>query len=351
MDTVVVTVDPEHPQSDRIERAAAVLRAGGLVAFPTETVYGLGANALDGAALQRIFDAKRRPTSDPIIAHIADTAQLAELAEAIPPLALELAARFWPGPLTLILRRAATVPPLIAEGMDTVAVRMPAHPVARALLAATGVPVGAPSANTFTRPSATTAAHVLEDLDGRIDMVLDGGPTTLGLESTVLDLTGEVPRVLRPGSITLDALRALVPGCELAPRYLDTEQATAAPGQLLKHYSPRAAVLLFSGDTPDAARARMRDEARAQLAAGQRVGVLVSHEEAPDYPAPIEVVALGARDDLDSVARNLFAGLRRLDALAVDVILVRDFGRTGVGAALWDRLLRAAEGRVIEARA
>jgi len=351
MDTQLLTVDSKHPAPEAIAAAAALLRAGELVAFPTETVYGLGANALDAEALAKIFVAKARPTNDPIIAHIADRLQLRDLARDIPAVAAELADAFWPGPLTLILRRAPGVPGIIAEGRDTIAVRMPAHPVARALLQAAGIPVGAPSANTFTRPSATTAQHVLEDLDGRIAMVLDGGRATIGVESTVLDLSGDAPRVLRPGGVTLEALRDVLPDVQLAPGYVSERDGSHSPGQMLKHYSPRAQVLLFRGDDREQLRIAMQTTAREELARGAKVGALVMEEGREDLPTAVNRFALGPERDVDAAARSLFAGLRALDAAGVDIILVRDPARSGLGAALADRLLRAAEGRVIEVNA
>jgi L-threonylcarbamoyladenylate synthase len=222
---------------------------------------------------------------------------------------------------------------------------MPSHAVARALLAAAGVPVGAPSANTFTRPSATTAAHVLEDLDGRVDLILDAGPAAIGLESTVLDLTTGDATVLRPGGVPLEALRSVLPGVTLAPRYLDAETDASSPGQMLKHYSPRAEVLLVTGSDADAL-ARMREMARQLSAEGRRVGFLVAAEDVAGLEGGV-IEPLGSRDDLEGVSRRLFAALRDLDRRDVDVILARDFGRGGLGAALWDRLLRAAEGRVL----
>ena len=358
MKTETLTVDPDHPDPAALAEAARILRAGGLVAFPTETVYGLGANALDGEALDRIYAAKQRPANDPIIAHIARIEQLDQLAREVPPAARQLAGVFWPGALTLVLKRAPTVPDTIAAGRDTVAVRMPAHPLARALLEAVDLPIGAPSANTFTRPSATTAAHVLEDLDGRIDLVLDGGPTPIGVESTVLDLTGPAPVVLRPGGVLLEDLQAVLPATTLAPRFLAEDTGTDAPGQLLKHYSPRARVLLFTG-SHEATRARMQEEVERLSAEGLAVGLLLAEEDAAAFAdtaltgttfsdaAAVEV--LGAQGDYASISRRLFEALRALDRRGVDTILVRDFGREGLGAALWDRLLRAAEGRVVDA--
>ena len=342
--TIILTTDPTRPDPAAIEQAAAVLRAGRLVAFPTETVYGLGANALSAAAIDRIYWAKQRPANDPIIAHIHDVAQLATLAVNVSEAAYKLAESFWPGPLTLVLRRADVVPANIAAGLDTVAVRMPSHDVARALLAAADLPVAAPSANTFTRPSATTAGHVMEDLDGRVDLILDAGPTTIGLESTVIDMTGDAPVVLRPGGATLDALRSVLPGLQLSPRYV-TDEATTSPGQMLKHYSPRARVIAYTGDDPAALLTALTAAARAHVEAGRKVGVLVADQDRDRFAGFAQTVRLG--DGVHEISRRLFAALRDLDHLGVDVILVRDFGREGLGAAIWDRLLRAAEGDVV----
>jgi L-threonylcarbamoyladenylate synthase len=348
--THLFRVDAARPESEAIQQAARTLLNGGLVAFPTETVYGLGANALEAAAIDRIYAAKQRPAGDPIIAHIYDTTQLATLARDVPDIAWRLAATFWPGPLTLVLKRAPQVPANIAAGLDTVAVRMPSHPVARALLLACDVPIAAPSANTFTRPSATTADHVLEDLDGRVDVVLDAGPTTIGLESTVVDLTGSAPAVLRPGGVTVESLRALIPEVRITSRFLTLgEDATpsASPGQLTRHYSPHAEVRLFSGPAA-AVTARMQADVRQLGLSGKRAGVLAPDEDYALFADHAEIKLLGPRADLDTISHRLFAAMRMLDGLHVDVILVRDFGRDGLGAALWDRLVRAAEGHVIE---
>jgi L-threonylcarbamoyladenylate synthase len=348
MNTQILPIDPEAPDAAIIKRAAALLRDGALVAFPTETVYGLGANALDGEALGRIFEAKKRPRSDPIIAHIASMDQLETLTRDVPAIAAGLADAFWPGPLTMIFKRAETVPDAIAEGRDTVAIRMPAHPVARALLVAAGVPVGAPSANTFTRPSATTAEHVKQDLMGRIAMILDGGPSTIGLESTVLDLTASTPRVLRPGGVTLEALQGVIPDVSFSPAYVSITAGSDSPGQMLKHYSPRARVLLFRGADDERCLRVMRERAEAEAQRGTRVGALLFDEDADALGSSAIAKHMGRAQDLGSVGQHLFASLRDLDAEGVDIILVRDPGRAGLGAALWDRLLRAAEGAVID---
>jgi L-threonylcarbamoyladenylate synthase len=326
--TTVLHLTADRPEPDAIATAAACLRGGGLVAFPTETVYGLGVAAMDAAAVRRLFAAKGRPADDPLIVHVADIAGLAALVAARPPVVAALAARFWPGPLTIVLRRAPGVPDVVTAGLDTVAIRVPAHPVARALLAAAGIPIAAPSANLFSRPSPTTAAHVLEDLAGRIDMVLDGGPTQVGVESTVLDLSGDIPEVLRPGAVTIEMLRSLVPGVRL-------RVAAAAggpqrsPGLLTRHYSPRAPLTLYEGPV-ERVIDRIRTDVEAAEAAGRRVGLLV-----PD-------------DDAAVTAARLYAALRAFDAEGVDEIFARLPQTTdGLSQAIADRLRRAAAGRVV----
>lgn len=350
-ETRVIRVDPTAPEPDAIAAAAAVIRAGGLVAFPTETVYGLGADATRADAAAGIFAAKGRPTSDPLIVHVAAVESLSQAASAIPPLAFDLARHFWPGPLTLVLRRSDAIPAIVTAGTETVAVRMPAHPVALALIAASGVPIAAPSANTFSRPSATTAAHVLADLGGRVDLILDGGPTPIGVESTIVDLLADPPVILRPGGIPVEALRALIPEVTLRSRYLTEQDGAAdAPGQLIKHYSPRAQVRLYTGPDLDRMLARMIDDASKAAFDGQRVGLLLFVEDrAAFYSVPAQIAELGSESQLETAAAALFAALRDLDERGVDVIFARDPGREGLGAAIWDRLLRAAEGQVIVA--
>ncbi|KAB8140908.1 threonylcarbamoyl-AMP synthase [Chloroflexia bacterium SDU3-3] len=346
-ETQLLAVDPLGPAPERVALAADVLRRGELVAFPTETVYGLGANAFDPEAVARIFAAKRRPTSDPLIVHIHALDQLEAIVRAVPQGALALVRRYWPGPLTLVMPRGQRIPPNVSAGMDSVAVRMPDHPVALALLRAAGLPVAAPSANLFTRPSPTTAAHVMHDLAGRIPMVLDGGPTRIGLESTVVSLLGPRPELLRPGGIPIEDLRAALPDLLYQPRYVAEDHAAAAPGQMLKHYAPDAPVLLYRGPRA-AALASMLAEVRARLAQGQRVGALVGDEDAALFrEAGALVASLGSCANLAEVGARLFAGLRALES-TVDVMVVRSFEQGGLGLAIWDRLLRATEGHVIE---
>jgi L-threonylcarbamoyladenylate synthase len=341
-----------------IRRAAALLRDGGLVAFPTETVYGLGAHALDERAVGRLFDAKGRPSTDPLIVHVHSVEGIDRLVAAMPENARALAARFWPGPLTLVLPRSNRVPDRVTAGLDTVAVRIPAHPVAQALLEAAAVPVAAPSANLFSRPSPTRAAHVIEDLDGRIDLVLDGGATTVGVESTVLDLSTPVPTILRPGAITLEMLREILPEVrarEGAPEAGAAEAASSpqrSPGLLEKHYSPRAPLTLYEGADALAAMAR---DANIALADGRTVGVLITTDDEPMFVRAIgsgatglQTFIVGPSHDLAAIASNLYAGLRSLDAAGVDIVLAHGVpSESGIGVAIRDRLRRASAGRIV----
>jgi L-threonylcarbamoyladenylate synthase len=348
MATTVFTVDPTAIDGEFIQRAAGVLLSGGLVAFPTETVYGLGANALDALAVRRIFAAKERPAYDPLIVHLADVADLGRVACDIPPLVSDLAAHFWPGPLTLVLPRCAAIPLEVTAGGETVAVRVPAHPVAQALIRAAGVPVAAPSANRFGRLSPTCAADVLADLDGRIEVLLDGGPTVVGVESTVLSLVGE-PVILRPGGVSREALEAILGPVAVSERpVLPAEDLPASPGLLLQHYAPRAPLILYQG-TPPAMRAALAAAASLHQQRQVRVGLLLADEDLPFFAGlDLLVETAGSAADLETVARRLFSALRALDAAGAEVILARDFGVTGLGLAIRDRLTRAAGGHVVE---
>lgn len=358
---ILLVRDLDHLDDDahQIERAATLIRQGKLVAFPTETVYGLGADATNVAAVAGIFAAKERPRTDPLIVHLADDADMARVASSVPAAAERLAERFWPGPLTLVVPRAPLIPALVAAGGATVGVRVPAHPVARALIRAAGVPIAAPSANRFMHTSPTTAAHVLADLDGRIAAILDAGPCPVGVESTVVDLTSDPPLLLRPGGITLEMLRTELPTIALPARHsAPIDQASEspgaatdsplqrAPGQMERHYAPQARMIVFDG-VGMAARQAVAAEVAAGLAAGERVGALVPDEEEPTLrEAGAEVMSLGPAADLPEIARRLYGGLRALDAAGVDCIVAHTFGEAGLGLALSDRLRRAAGGRL-----
>ena len=321
-----------------IEEAAELLRAGRLVAFPTETVYGLGANALDADAVRGIFAAKARPAWDPLIVHVTSRPMLERVARRLPSGFDRLAARFMPGPLTVLVDRADGVPDAVTAGRPTVAVRMPAHPVAHALIEAAGLPIAAPSANRFGHTSPTTAAHVLADLDGRIDAVLDGGPTDVGIESTVIDITVSPPEILRAGGVTREALEAAIGPVRLhqPPLAAQPPEALRAPGAGIRHYAPRAPVVLVE-DAREVA-----SVAAGLLADGCRVGVLWAEAAGPVPPPGAIVVTWGRWGEWDHLARTLFAGLRALDAAGAEAIVCPLPPEEGLGLAIRDRLQKAA---------
>lgn len=341
--TPVRQVSAEHPQATVIAEAAEVLRGGGLVALPTETVYGLGANALEAAAVESIFAAKGRSPKNPVIVHVADAAAAQRLAAEWPERAARLAERFWPGPLTLVLPKRPIVPDVVTAGGPTVGLRVPAHPVALALSAAAGVPIAAPSANRSSRISPTTAAHVLGDLDGRIDLILDAGPTPGGLESTVVDLTVDPPRILRPGLVTVTQLETVIGGVDLGRHWqplrdaggAECNEALRSPGLLEKHYAPRAQVIC------------VRQQAAAKIgelqAAGQRVGWLRIAEGSSSLPADRRhLIVIDMPSDADAYSARLYAALHELDDAGVDGIVVDLPPEGDAWLAVHDRLRRAA---------
>jgi L-threonylcarbamoyladenylate synthase len=354
MKTRVLQVDRDRPDPAAIEEAAAALREGKLVVFPTETVYGLGAHALDPIAVQKIFEAKERPANDPLIVHLAHIGQVNQCAMAMPAGARKLGLSFWAGPLTLVLKKKPEVPDLVTAGLDSVALRVPSHRVARALMEMAGLPIAAPSANRFSRPSPTTAAHVLEDLDGRVDLILDGGPTDIGLESTIVDFSVDPPVLRRPGGITYEQVHSLVPEVVMLEGQGSPDQPQVAPGQLTRHYAPRAPMTLYEGPA-DLVVERMAADARTAVAQGSRVGILAPEEDlkalapliAPSAAAgKIEVQPYGSRADLDRAGRELFGAIRAIDATGVSVILASSAGSEGLARAIRDRLMRAADGRI-----
>ena len=295
-----------------IQTAADLLRAGGLVGIPTETVYGLGANGLDPAAVGRIFQAKGRPQDNPLILHIPGADWLERYCRDIPAAAYELARRFWPGPLTMVLRRRDNVPDQVTAGLDTVGMRCPAHPLCRAVIQAADVPVAAPSGNTSGRPSPTTAAHMLEDMDGRIDAILDGGPCSVGVESTIVDLTCTPPRLLRPGGITLEQLRAALGEVAVDPavtRLMGAGERPRAPGMKYRHYAPKAPVTVVTGE-PE------RSAAYIAAHAGPGDGVICFEEFLPMYAGGARpVMSLGPAGDKGEQARRVFDALRAFDQI------------------------------------
>ena len=325
-----------------IREAAALLRAGELVGIPTETVYGLAANALDGGAVGRIFTAKGRPQDNPLIVHIADWEALPPLVAEVPPLAKKLADAYWPGPLTMIFRKSALIPDEVSAGLSTVAVRMPSHPVARAVIRQAGVPLAAPSANLSGSPSPTLASHVMADMDGRIPAVLDGGECAVGVESTVVDVTKETPCLLRPGGVTPAMLAAVAGGVSINPAVtsrLPEGAVAASPGMKYKHYAPKAHVVLVRG-TPEAYAAFVnacRDEPVTAMCFDGEEGAL-----------RVPYISYGRRDDPAGQARRVFDVLRRLDEIGAKTVYCACPSEEGVGLAVYNRLLRAAGFEVID---
>jgi L-threonylcarbamoyladenylate synthase len=325
-------IDPLRPDEAIIARAAEILRRGGLVAFPTETVYGLGANALDPAAVERIYAAKGRPAYNPLIVHVADAADVFEVAREWPDKAARLAHAFWPGPLTLVVPKRAEVPPGVTAGLDTVAVRVPSHPVARALLTAAGIPIAAPSANRSMEVSPTTGSHVEKSLGGAVDLILDAGPTQVGIESTVVDVSVDPPVVLRPGMIAREDVARVVGALSDSQR-ADGNDARRSPGMLDRHYAPRAALLLV-----DAGRAR--DVFEQMHLAGKRTGAILRGSTIQSVRQEL-IVELP--DDSARFAAGLYAALHRLDDAGADVIVVERPPERPEWRAVLDRLERAAQ--------
>ncbi len=330
--TFVIKVSSKAPQKKLILTAAEVLRRGGLVAFPTETVYGLGADALNADAVKQIFVAKGRPLDNPIIVHIASASDLNTLTDHVPGEAQELMDRFWPGPLTLIFPKSSKVPDAVTGGMATVAVRMPQNKIALALIKALGHPIAAPSANLSGRPSGTAAGHVLQDFAGKIEMIIDGGPVTVGVESTVLDLSRKPPTILRPGAVTQEDLTPILGRVVMGTT---AEMKKRSPGTRYRHYSPKAQVTLVEpGDEESMARL-----AEQYAAGGKKVAVVARQFASRGKTGPIVRIM---PQDLGEYARQIFAVLRELDEQAVDEIIIEKTEEKGIGVAIMDRLKRAA---------
>ncbi|MGC1122867.1 MAG: L-threonylcarbamoyladenylate synthase [Candidatus Methanofastidiosia archaeon] len=339
--TQVIIVDEENPDPGKIRIAAKVIREGGLVAFPTETVYGLGANTFDVGAVLRIFRAKNRPYDNPLIVHVSEKDAVYDLAREIPDTVEVLTRRFWPGPLTLLLKKAPHVPR--PENVDEITVRMPNHKVALALIAESGVPISAPSANISGGVSPTTAQHVYQDLTGKIEVILDGGPCDVGVESTVLDLTGEVPTILRPGGVTLEDLRAVLGTVEVHPVAAaegKMEIKARAPGMKYKHYSPHAEVIVVEGEVQPMVK-KINELLDQNVRHGLRVGVMATAETAHSYNQGM-VKVVGSRQNLKTVARNLFDVLRAFDEEGIDIIIAEGVVTTEIGLAIMNRLRKSA---------
>ncbi|MEM2103496.1 MAG: L-threonylcarbamoyladenylate synthase [Candidatus Bathyarchaeia archaeon] len=349
--TLVLKVNPYSPESHAIRIAADIIRKGGLAAFPTETVYGLGADALNPEAVKALFKAKMRPFDNPPIVHVADLRDVYRLAKNIPRKAEKLMKAFWPGPLTLIFKRSDLVPDVTVTCLETIAIRMPKHNVALALIRESNCPIAAPSANLAGKPSPTTAQHVLEDLYGRIDIVLDGGPTRIGVESTVLDLTVDPPQILRPGGTSYETLKKTLGKVELHPVVTAEEELpiskARSPGMKHRHYAPKAKLILVEGNLAAIVK-KIAELTHYYSRRKAKVGVLATDETAALHRADV-VKSLGSRNSLEEIAKNLFRLLRELDAEGVDVIIAEGIPSEGLGLAVINRLRKASGYHIVKA--
>ena len=348
--TLILQVDSENPDPDKIQVAAEIIQKGGLVAFPTETVYGLGADALNAEAVLALFAAKKRPLDNPPIIHIANINQVYQLAKEVPAKAEVLMKHFWPGPLTLIFKRSEKIPKETVAGLDTIAIRMPKHNVALALIRQSRRPIAAPSANLSGKPSPTTAKHVYDDLNGRIDAILDAGPTSIGVESTVLDLSVDPPLVLRPGGTSFEEIKKIIANVKLHP-FVNAEQDMAlgqahSPGMMHKHYAPNAEVILVEGSV-SAVTGKVKELAEEYRLKGVKVGILATDETQKEYAANV-VKSMGSRGNLETVAKNLFSRLREFDSEDVDVIIAEGVPMQGLGLAVMNRLRKASGYHIIK---
>lgn len=348
MDTKVVRIDEQHIDDALVRVAGDIIKAGGLVAFPTETVYGLGGDALNPASSKKIYEAKGRPSDNPLIVHIARTEALPAIVKQVPEAAKRLAEAFWPGPLTMIMEKGEAVPKETTGGLDTVAVRMPSHPAALAFIEAAGGYVAAPSANRSGRPSPTVAGYVVEDLSGRIEMILDGGDVELGLESTIIDLTVEPPVILRPGFVTKEELAGVLGRVEQDATLFsdDSGQAPKAPGMKYRHYAPQGELTIVRGSA-----GAVTDYINAGLSEGRKshkkTGVIATDETVESYDADVPR-SVGKRTDVNAVARGLYRILREFDDEGVELIYSESFDGGGVSQAVMNRLLKAAGHRIID---
>ncbi|AAY80953.1 L-threonylcarbamoyladenylate synthase [Sulfolobus acidocaldarius] len=340
--TLVLKVDPLNPEIQKIREASEVIKRGGLVSFPTETVYGLGANAYDGNACLKIFQAKNRPPDNPLIVHIAELDQLFDVAVDINEKVLEIVQVIWPGPLTLILKKSSKIPKEVSAGLDTVAVRMPAHPIALQLIRESGVPIAAPSANLATRPSPTRAEDVLNDLNGRVDIIIDGGHTFFGVESTIVNVTSNPPTLLRPGPFTVEELRSFFPDIQVPEfaRGLGEADIALAPGMKYRHYAPSKKIILIEN------RSLMRKVVDL-LSAKYKVTVLITKELVNEFKDK-DMIVLGSDENLYEVARNLFESFRLLENRDTELGVMVGFPERGVGLAIMNRARKASGFNIVQ---
>jgi L-threonylcarbamoyladenylate synthase len=342
METKIASMQEDKLDIEALEEAGRIIREGGLVAFPTETVYGLGANALNEEAVKKIFEAKGRPQDNPLIVHITDY-NLNIYAKEVPDIANKLTKAFWPGPLTILLKKAEIIPQTTTAGLDSVGLRMPSNKIARTLIEKSGLPIAAPSANISGRPSPTEVSRCIEDLSGKVNYIIGGDKSEVGLESTVVDCTVTPPCVLRPGGVTLEMLREIDPDIYIDPAIMmksDSDLKPKAPGMKYRHYAPKAPVKIIKGDLKKTIE-KINEIVQNYIDRDMKVGIMATDETEKLYSAG-EVVSLGSRENLESIAQNLFETLRALDDKGVDVIISEAFEEKGIGIAIMNRLNKSA---------
>ena len=347
MDTRVVVIEQEQPDEILLREAGEILKNGGLVAFPTETVYGLGGDALNKDSSRKIYEAKGRPSDNPLIVHISRMSDLEDIVAEVTDEAVKIAEAFWPGPLTMILPKTARVPYETTGGLDTVAVRMPSHPIARKLIEYAGGYVAAPSANASGKPSPTVARYVIEDMQGKIDMIIDGGEVGIGLESTIIDMTVSPPQILRPGFVTAKMLAEVLGRVDEDETMFrtDTGKAPKAPGMKYRHYAPKGELTIVQGEEKHVL-SYINKQAATDAAAGYKVGVIATDEKFSEYRADV-IKSIGSRCSEEDIARNLYRILREFDDEQVTRIYSESFGTDGIGQAIMNRLLKAAGHKVV----
>ncbi len=352
MKTQLIKINPHCPDPKKIQPAADIIKHGGLVAFPTETVYGLGVDALNSNAVLHLFEAKRRPLDNPPIIHLADTESVYPLVRQVSQKARCLMEQFWPGPLTLIFKHSKIVPKQTVANLDTIAIRIPNHPIAQTLIRQANCPIAAPSANLSGKPSPTTAQHVIDDLNGAIDALIDGGTTNIGVESTVVDLSIDPPVLLRPGGTSYEDLKAVIADLELHP-FVQTEkeltiEKTSSPGMKHKHYAPKADVILVEGN-PKTVTNKISTLTNIYKQKGYKIAILATDETQTAYQTDI-VKSLGSRTNLPTIAQNLFGLLRDIDDQNVDIIIAEGVSSEGLGLAIMNRLRKASGYNIIKAQ-
>lgn len=347
METKIIKIDEKNIDKDLIFDAANVIKNSGVVAFPTETVYGLGANGLDENAVKKIFAAKGRPQDNPLILHVHSIEQVKELVMEIPDIAKVCMEKFWPGPLTILLSKSNKVPSIITAGLNTVAIRMPENKIALELIKTSNVPIAAPSANISGRPSPTSAKHVIEDLMDKIDIIIDGGDTGIGLESTVLDLSGSLPMILRPGGVTKEELQKIIPNVTIDFAIIKEDEniVPKSPGQKYRHYAPKSDMLVFTGEVEKIVKTIV-GKTMEYMDAGKKVGIACTDETKEFYKDGL-IISMGSRQNKETIAHNLFNTLRLFDEGKVDIILAEGVELSGLGVAIMNRMMKAAAGKIV----